>query len=86
MSLRKAVGVIGGGPSGFAVARALSAELSAGESLYDITIFERRSTTGGVWEFTGKGPLYRDLDTNIYQYLMEFKDHKFPSNDNPTFI
>lgn len=86
MSTTQRVGIIGGGPSGFASARALSEETKDGKAVFDITIYERRKGPGGVWEFTGKGPLYRDLDTNIYQYLMEYKDKKYPTTDKPTFV
>nr|AJA32147.1 monooxygenase B [Starmerella bombicola] len=74
--MTKVVNIIGGGPAGFAAARALVSEP------YDfrINIFERRKHPGGVWEYTGEGPMYERLDTNIYKELMEYKQTPFPSH------
>lgn len=74
--MTKTVNIIGGGPTGFAAARALIGE----PFNFKINIFERRKNPGGVWEFTGNGPMYERLDTNIYKELMEYKQLSFPSH------
>lgn len=73
--MTKIVNIIGGGPAGFAAARALVSEPAD----FRINIFERRKNPGGVWEYTGEGPMYEHLDTNIYKELMEYKQTPFPS-------
>lgn len=65
------VAIIGGGPGGAGVSRALVARG------FDVDMFESQDGFGGVWKYTGKGPMYRDLDTNIVAKLMEYKDFPF---------
>jgi cation diffusion facilitator CzcD-associated flavoprotein CzcO len=48
MVLTKTVAIIGGGPSGIAVAKALEAENAFGE----IVVFELQAQLGGVWNYT----------------------------------
>lgn len=72
------VAIIGGGPSGLIVARALSLEPHA----FHIDVFERRDRTGGVWFYDkdirteGYTPMYKYLETNLDSRLMLFKDEK----------
>lgn len=75
------VAIIGGGASGFAVARALIHEPHP----FDIHIYDKQDQPGGVWVFTGKGPVYRDLTSNINKLLMEYEGHSF-GNDIPRFV
>lgn len=70
-TLKRKVAIIGGGPGGMGVARALQSHGFA------IDVFEPQPGYGGVWNYTGKGPMYRDLDTNIVVKLMEYKDVHF---------
>lgn len=69
--LKGKVAIIGGGPGGVGVCRALIARG------FDVHIYEGQDGFGGVWKYTGKGPMYRDLDTNIVAKLMEYKDFPF---------
>lgn len=75
------VAIIGGGPSGFAVARALMHEPHP----FDIHIYDKQDRPGGVWIYTGKGPLYRDLTSNIHKLLMQYKGHEY-GDDVPEFV
>jgi cation diffusion facilitator CzcD-associated flavoprotein CzcO len=81
----KRIAIIGGGPAGFGVARALIAE----NAFDQITIFEQRAMLGGVWNYQeDKNPdddptlvsaMYKDLVTNLPYSLMEYLDTPFPS-------
>lgn len=75
----KVVTVIGAGPGGMAATRALTAQG------FKVRVFESQPSYGGVWNYTGNGPLYRDLNTNLQKHLMEFKDVHFPP-ELPTFV
>ncbi|KAI3319162.1 hypothetical protein HD806DRAFT_539541 [Xylariaceae sp. AK1471] len=76
---REEVAVIGAGASGLAVARRLMAEG------LKVTVYERQSDPGGVWNFSSdpgemfSTPMYENLITNFPRHLMEFADQKWPS-------
>lgn len=79
----KTVNIIGAGPCGFGVARALLAE----NAQFHIRLFDGKSRFGGVWDYVpGSGPMYRDLDTNIPHKIMEYSHRPFsgPSGLFPT--
>lgn len=75
------VAIIGGGAAGFAAARALLHEPYP----FDIHIYEKQEQPGGVWVYTGKGPVYRDLTSNIHKLLMQYEGHDF-GDDIPRFV
>lgn len=74
------VAVIGAGPSGLAIVRALLHD----PIKFKVTVYEARTQPGGVWAYTGHGPVYRDLDTNIFKDLMEYRGFPFAA-ELPTY-
>lgn len=79
------VAIIGAGPSGLAIAKALSLEPSA---FAEITVYEKNEKPGGLWCYTpGKSqklpdvsPMYKHLETNIVKQMMQYKDFPFPED------
>ena len=77
----KKIVIIGAGPSGLGAARH-SAELLRGEPDTELTIIERSPAIGGIWgQRRGRGPVYRDLHTNLPKELMAFPDFPFPDTE-----
>ena len=79
MNKNSAVCIIGAGPSGLCAARHLQ-ELN----FHDITIFEKTSRIGGIWNYEPDpdypNPLYLSLTTNLPHPLNRFQDYEFPNN------
>ena len=61
----KTVAIIGAGASGLAVAKVLL------EDGFDITLFERHQTLGGVWS---PDVAYVNLKTQIVAHFMEYSN------------
>ena len=87
MSTRRGdVCVIGAGVAGLAATKFLSPH-------FNVTVFERSHSIGGVW-FYNKGdnsntthvtPMYKNLKTNLPHHLMSFSDHSYPEG-TPSFL
>ncbi|MGH8906083.1 MAG: flavin-containing monooxygenase [Egibacteraceae bacterium] len=69
--MKRTVGVIGGGPSGLAVAKA------ALEHGLRPTVFERAADIGGVWR-PRDGAAWPGMSTNLSHYLCAFSDFPWP--------
>ncbi|KAK0124728.1 hypothetical protein ONS96_008611 [Cadophora gregata f. sp. sojae] len=82
----KSVAIIGGGPSGIATAKYLAAE----NHFSDISIFEQRNSTGGIWNRDSispaldveafPSPIYDGLESNIPTVVMQHSDLPFPDD------
>lgn len=71
MAPTKRLCIIGAGPSSLAAFRTLSRD-------FEITIYEKTSGIGGVWNLESKEtPMYTGLRTNIPRQLMEFRGEPF---------
>lgn len=73
------IAVIGAGAAGLAAAKALLAEG------FNVTIFERKTGPGGLWNTApGTGcwpnPVYEGLETNVPRTLMTLSDFPWPTN------
>lgn len=66
---RKSIGIIGGGVSGLAVAKAFSAQG------HDVVIFERLPSMGGVWHANRS---YPGIETQSPKDLYRFTDVAYP--------
>ena len=78
----KSIVIIGAGPSGLGAARH-SAELLRGQGPdTELVIIERSPAIGGIWgRDRRRGPVYRDLHTNLPKELMAFPDFPFPDSE-----
>ena len=65
MMTRKSVAIIGAGPSGLAAGKVLL------EDGFDVTIFDRQNTIGGIWSPDGA---YADLCSQQLAGFMEFSN------------
>lgn len=88
----KKVAVIGGGPSGLALVKALNGQ----SCRFEIDLYDSRSKLGGIWNYSidkekydsdeaivknkenNFTPIYNYLETNIPHKAMEFSNFRFP--------
>ena len=86
--------VIGAGPSGIFTLRALQ---SLNEELYDVKCFERYSTVGGQWNYSGKegidddgmephSAMYHNLRINAPKYTLDTPDFWFTDKTQPCYL
>ncbi|KAK4547571.1 hypothetical protein LTR36_000528 [Oleoguttula mirabilis] len=76
---KKSIAVVGAGAAGLAAAKHLLGEGCR------VTIFERKTGPGGVWNTApGNGywpsPVYEGLETNVPRTLMTFSDHPWDAS------
>lgn len=86
--MTKKVAIIGAGPSGLAQLRAFQSAKNNGESVPEITCFEKQNDWGGLWKYTWRtgldqygepvhGSMYRYLWSNGPKEGLEFADYTF---------
>ncbi|ODV94556.1 hypothetical protein PACTADRAFT_85798 [Pachysolen tannophilus NRRL Y-2460] len=87
----KRIAIVGAGPFGLAAARALSEE-SKFYKFDKITLYEKTSKVGGLWNYNKdekKGddvsPMYEFLETNILCEIMRYNNHPFANENEITF-
>ncbi|KAN0026718.1 hypothetical protein ACTFIV_007708 [Dictyostelium citrinum] len=68
MNIKKKIGIIGGGPSGIVSAK------TAIECGFDVVIFEKNDSIGGVWSITN-GKAWDNMKTHISYVSMSFSDY-----------
>ncbi|KAN0025310.1 hypothetical protein ACTFIU_003570 [Dictyostelium citrinum] len=68
MDIKKKIGIIGGGPSGIVSAK------TANECGFDVVIFEKNDSIGGVWSITN-GKAWDNMKTHISYVSMSFSDY-----------
>nr|CCA14754.1 flavinbinding monooxygenaselike protein putative [Albugo laibachii Nc14] len=82
MSPSKRVGIVGAGAAGLVVAKILRA------AQFDVTVFEKSSTLGGLWNYSDNthtdATLYESLHTNLPTPVMQLSDFPF-GKDVPSF-
>ncbi len=80
--------IIGAGPSGLSSLRAFASARDKGETIPEVTCFERQSNWGGQWNFTWRTSLDdkgEPVHSSMYRYLwsngpkecLEFSDYSF---------
>ena len=73
--------IVGAGPGGLGAARHCQAYFPSA----DLIVYERYSSSGGIWRGDHQSPVYRDLHTNLPMELMAFPD--FPADpSNVSFV
>lgn len=84
----KRIGIIGAGPSGLAMLRALEYERKKGNPVPEVVCFEKQDNWGGMWNYTwrtGVGQYGEPIHGSMYKYLwsngpkecLEFADYTF---------
>lgn len=77
---RPNIAVIGGGAAGLAATRILQRS----PAMTDITLLERDTTVGGVWNYdegNPRKPMYKRLRTNLPKEIMAFREFPWPATD-----
>ena len=86
--MTKKVAIIGAGPSGLAQLRAFQSAAAKGETIPEITCFEKQGDWGGLWNYswrTGLDEYGEPVHCSMYRYLwsngpkegLEFADYTF---------
>lgn len=87
------IGIIGAGPSGLAMLRALESEEKKGNPIPEVTCYEKQDNWGGMWNYTwrtGVGKYGEPVHGSMYKYLwsngpkecLEFADYTFSEHFN----
>lgn len=82
------IGIIGAGPSGLAMLRALESEEKKGNPIPSVKCFEKQANWGGMWNYTWRtgvdkygepvhGSMYKYLWSNGPKECLEFADYTF---------
>lgn len=82
------IGIIGAGPSGLAMLRALESEEKKGNPVPEVKCFEKQANWGGMWNYTWRtgvdkygepvhGSMYKYLWSNGPKECLEFADYTF---------
>ena len=86
--MKKRVAVVGAGPSGLAVLRAVQTAKANGDEIPEVVCFEKQDNWGGLWNYTWRtgldqygesvhGSMYRYLWSNGPKEGLEFADYSF---------
>jgi len=81
-SLRPRVAIIGAGAAGLAAAKVFK---HSADQKYNVTVFEKDNTIGGVWCYTPKAkdrPMYQGLRTNLPKEIMAFREFPWTISGN----